>query len=369
MRRAFTLHLLIGLAVILAGCCAPIPMPTPTPTYPPDLGLHLLVEVTGDLTHKRSGWKEYLPLSFGTALDRGDLLKAAPDAEGLIVCADLSLAQVPAGYHGGLSCPQSEPILTRGENLMVGPRRSAVTPSFIPYVLSPRHTFIQTPCPLLSWQPSGTGTVTYTVRVLGSVLDWQTETVATELRYPDSAPPLGPGVPYRLIVTDTDGRSSEEEETTLDLTFALLPSEETTVVQMLVAQVRGLGLSERAIRLLEAEIYATQGLRDDAIALLENLAAGEDAPAIHGRLGDLCLEVGLYTEARSAYEHALAGYRNLGDRAGEAATLVELGLACWGNRGDDTAQDYMEQARAVYQNLGDAEGMSWVERTLSAISR
>jgi len=368
MRCTFALHLLVGLAVILAGCCVPIPMPTPTPTYTPDLGLHLLVEVKGDLTHKRPGWNEYLPLSFGTALDRDDLLKAAPDAEGLVVCADLSLAPVPAGYHGGLPCPQAEPVLTRGENLMVGPRRSAMMLSSIPYVLSPRHTFIQTPHPVLRWRPSGTGTVTYTVRVWGA-LDWQTETAATELRYPDSAPSLRPGVPYQLKVMDAAGRSSEEEGTALDLSFALLPSEETTVVQMLVAQVRELGLSERAIRLLEAEIYATQGLRADAIALLENLAAGEDAPAIHRRLGDLCLEVGLYTEARSAYEHALAGYRNLGDRAGEAATLVGLGLACWGNGGDDTAQDYMEQARAVYQKLGDAEGISWVERTLPAIRR
>jgi hypothetical protein len=327
------------------------------------------VKIAGEISHNRPGWEEYLPLSFGAALDRDDLLRAAPDAHGLIVCADLSLAQVPAGYHGGLPCPQAEPILRRGESLVVGPRRHRPPTTSIPYVLSPRHTFTQTPHPLLRWHPSSTGTVTYTVQVWGGALDWRAETTTTELRYPKDAPPLEPGVPYRLTVADADGHSSDEEQTALDLSFALLPPEEVAALQVLVAQVQGLGLDERATRFVKAQIYAASALRAEAIALLEELAAGEDAPTVHRRLGDLYLEVGLYTEAQEAYECALAGYRALGDRAGEAAALAGLGLARRGNGDDATARERLAQARDLYQALGDAGGMARMERVLAEIWR
>jgi len=155
----------------------------------------------------------------------------------------------------------------------------------------------------------------------------------------------------------------------LDVSFSLLSLEEAETVRSLVAQAQTLGLDERATQLLEAEIYAAHGLRADAIALLEELAAGEDAPAVHRRLGDLYLEIGLYAEAREAYERALEGYRALGDRAGEAAVLTGLGLAYWGNRDDGTARDCLEQARDLDEALGDAEGVERVESTLGEMMR
>jgi len=372
MRRTFALGLLLGLALVLASC-SPLPPSSsataPISTSSPDLGLHLLVEATGNLTHKRLGWEEYLPLSFGAALDRDDLLRAAPDAEGLIVCADLSLAQVPTDYHGGLPCPRAEPVLMRGESLVVGPRRDGLPAFSIPYILSPRHTFIQTPYPLLRWHPSTTGTITYTVRVWGGDLDWRTETTATELHYPDDAPPLAPKTPYYLTVVDAEGRSSEEEQTTLDVSFSLLPTEEVEAVRAMVAQARTLGLDERGTQFLETEIYATHRLRADGITRLEELAAQENAPAIHRRLGDLYLGIGLYTEAQRVYERALAAYRVLGDRAGEAAALAGLGLAHRGDGDDITARDYLEQARDLYQAMVDADGVVHVESVLTEMSK
>lgn len=321
MKRALAVCFLLGLLPLINNCTS---QPTPTHAPPPDLSLHLLVETVGDLRHKPPGSQEYLPLSFGIALDGDDLLRAASDAQGLVVCADLSLASVPPGYHGGLPCPQAVPILKRGKGVMVAPQRGKA-PSFVPYILSPRRTFILTGLPLVRWYPSDAAS--YTVRVWGKDLDWQTESTTTELHYPEDAPPLKPGVSYHLTVTDANGRSSDEEGTALDLSFALLPPEEVAAVQTLIAQAQGLNLNERGTRLLEAEIYAAHGLRADGIALLKELATGEDAPTIHRRLGDLYLEVGLYTEAQEAYEQALIVFRALGDRSGEAASLAGLGLA------------------------------------------
>jgi len=329
--------------------------------------LHLLVEVKGDLIYKRPGWKEYLPLSFGTALNRGDLVQVAIDAEGLVVCTDLSLAQVSSGYHGGLPCPQAEPIMMRGESLMVGPRRGTPPVASIPYVLSPRHTFILTSTPMLRWRLSSTGVVTYTVRVWGGSVDWQMETPATELIYPGDAPSLEPRTPYHLVVVDSGGHSSTEEKTPLDLSFVLLSPGEIETVKALVALARGLRLNGWAIRFVEAEIYASRGLRADAIALLEELARTEDAPAIPRRLGDLYLEVGLYTEARDVYKRALEGYRTLGDKYGEAHVLTGLGLAYRGDRDEATARDYLKQALSVYQAVGDADGGVRAKKVLAEL--
>jgi len=361
IRRTFAPCLLLSLTLLLVHCGPP---PSPTPISTPDLGLHLLVEVTGDLSHKRPGWEAYQPLSFGAALDWRDLLQAASDAEGLIVCADLSLAQVPPGYHGGLPCPRTKPVLERGESLVVGPRRDGLLAFSIPYVLSPRHTFIKTSHPLLRWHPSTTGTITYTVRVWGGDLDWQKKTTTIPLTYPDDAPPLAPRTPYYLTVVDAEGHSSEEEQTALDVSFSLLLPQEVDTIQTLVAQACDLELAERATQLLEAEIYAAHGLRASAITLLEELAAGEDAPTVHRRLGNLYLEMGLYTEAQDAYERALDGYHALGDREGEAHVLAGLGLARRGNGDDATARAHLEQALSVYRGIGDVDDTANVEAIL-----
>ncbi len=359
------LFLALGTLLLLGQCAPSRSTPTPPSTATSDLGAHLLVRVTGDLGYKHPGWKEYLPLSFGLALRRGDLVRVAPDAEGLVVCADLSLAPLPSGYQGGLPCTQARPILTRGESLVVAPQRDMPPAAPVPYILSPRHTFLRDGTPLLRWAP--TGAAGYTVHLWGGEVDWTAQTTAAELRYGADAPPLQPGVAYHLSVTDADGHSSDQEGTALDLSFALLSPEQVAAVEALLAQAQDLELDEQATCLLEAEIYAAHGLRAEAITLLADLTAAKDAPTLHRRLGDLYLEVGLYTEAQAAFEQALSGYRVVGDRAGQAAALAGLGLAQRGNRDEAAARDSFSQARDLYQALGDAEGAGQVEKLLAEL--
>jgi hypothetical protein len=363
---AFVLLMLLAAALL---DCAPRSAATPTPPTGSGAGLamHLLVESSGRLTHKRPGWQEALPLSFGTVLNRDDLLQVDANAAGVVACADLSVASLPPGYYGGLPCPQAEPSLVQQGSFVLGPRRSMAAASAIPYVLSPRHTFVQAERPLLRWHASGT--TVYTVHVWGGAVDWQAQTSATELRYPDDAPPLEPGVSYYLSVTDGNGRSSEQEKTALDMSFVLLPAKEASTVHALVAQAQGLGLSQRAAQLLEAQIYEGHGLRADAIALLEQMAPGQDAPGVYRRLGELYLEVGLYTEAAEAYEVARTGYTALGDVEGEAAAMAGAGLARRGNGDDATAREWLEQARDLYQRLGEGDGLAGVEDVLAQIGQ
>ncbi|MFL7808031.1 MAG: tetratricopeptide repeat protein [Anaerolineae bacterium] len=370
-RRQGLAFILLSSLLVTSIHCAPRRASTSTPTPAPDseagLAMHLLVESSGRLTHKRPGWQEDLPLSFGAILDRDDLLQVGSGAEGLVACADLSVASLPADYYGGLPCPVAEPYLVQKGSFVLGPRRSMAADSSIPYILSPRHTFLQSERPLLRWHPSESGTVVYTVHVWGDSVDWQTETSATELRYPDDAPALRPGVSYHLTVIDSDGHSSEEEKTALDLSFVLLSPDIEAAVQALVTQAQGLGLSQRAAHLLESQIYDGHDLRADAIALLEEMAPSQDAPGVYRRLGNLYLEVGLYTEAAESFDLARSGYTALGDIEGEAAALAGLGLAHRGDGDDATAREWLEQARDLYQRLGEGSGLAGVESVLDQV--
>ena len=361
---------LTALSLALAGCAgAGRAAPTAPPGAGTKLGLHLLVESTGQLTRKRPGWQEALPLSFGAVLDRDDLLEVGPGAEGLVACADLSVSELSPGYHGGLPCPADGALLVREGSFVLGPRRSMAAGASIPYVQSPRHTYLVTAHPVLRWHPSGPDATTYTVRVWGGGIEWEAQTAATELRYPEHAPALQPGVSYSLSVTDSAGRSSEEEKTALDLSFVLLGAQEAAAVEALVAQARGLGLSQRAADLLVSQIYDGHDLRAEAIALLEGMAPRQDAPGLYRRLGELYLEVGLYSEAAGAFELARAGYGALGDLEGEAAALAGMGLAHRGNGDDATARGWLEQARDLYQRLGEGGGLAGVEDVLGQVGK
>jgi hypothetical protein len=365
MRRALILCALL-LAVLVMGKCGPAsPAGTAPASMPGEVGANLLVQVTGSLGYKHPGWKEYLPLTFGTALRRGDLLRAQAGAEGLVVCSDLTLAPLKPGYEGGLPCSDAKPVLKRGESLVVAPQRSAAEVASIPYVVGPRHTFVKDHFPLLEWAGTAQGGGGYHVRLWGSGLEWQADVEATQVRYPDDAPPLQPGVPYRLSVTDGSGQSSDQEGTALDLSFALLAPDQVTAVEALAGQAEKLELDERAERLVQAEIYADQGLRADAIAVLKEIAATESSPPVHQRLGDLYREIGLYAEAQQAYGQALEGFRAAGDRAGEARVLAGLGLALRGEGDAASARDSLTKAGDLYALLGDAEGASQVAQLLA----
>ncbi len=378
-RRRLWLHtwiaLLWGIALISGACASPLPdtTPTPAPTVATaqDLGLHVLIDVQGKVTRTRPGWTQEIPLSLATMLSRSDLLRAATDATGVVVCADLkTVAPIPGGYLGAAPCPQTAPLVTlRGDAVVVRPlRQTPEVLAVIPYVLAPRHSFIIDAHPLLRWHDSSPG-APYSVRVWGDTLNWETTINASELRYPDDAPSLQPGTPYYVVVTDGNGRSSEEEKdaTALDLSFVLMDDAGIADVNSLLAQVNELAVSDVAKALLISEIYHARSLRTDAIAQLEGIAPAVTAPAVHQRLADLYLAVGLYLEAEQAFDDAVNAYRALGDIAGEAFSLAGLGLARRGLLQEEAAIQDLEAAAALYQQLNDLDAYEQTQEQLNSL--
>lgn len=364
MRRALVISLLAAVCLALGQCGRPSTPSGGEGASGTTLGQNLLVQLSGDLSYKRPGWKDYSPLTFGIALVRGDLLEVGDGASGVLVCADLSLAPLSPGYLGGVPCPDKNQVLTRGDSLVLAPQRGANAADSIPLLLQPRHTFVRDATPLIRWAPSSPQGSLYSVRVWGGDLDWQGQTAATELRYPADAPALVPRTTYRVTVTDDAGRDSDAEATALDLGFVLLSPEEAAAVDKLAKQAADLRLDEEAASLVESEILSAHNLRADAISILTRLADTGGAPAVFQRLGGLYLEVGLYAEAKHSFQAALSGFQDLGMQAWQAAALVGLGQAQRGDGDVASARQSLEQAAQLYGDLGDQEGLGRAEQLL-----
>jgi len=337
---------------------SPSPKPTPTP-----VPLNLLVELSGMVEIKRveAGWKDYLPASFGMLVRRGDLLKTDAQARANVFCSSISLESIPSNHEGGIPCrgpievikrKGSEIVPLKGENLYL-----------IPHIISPRRTKLMTASPVLKWNPVS-GATTYTVIVRGDGLEWKTEVAATETVYPPDAPPLLPGKTYKLIVIG--GGYSSEEEKTPDLGFSLLSSKEAEEVRAEEAKIRELALEDVASRFTIGHLYASKELRSEAIAMFESLSAEFEQPAVYRALGDLYLEVRLYSCAQERYAQALELSKGMGDKEGEAAALAGLGLAYYGDRNNSEALKCLQAALAIYEEIGDEE---MTRETLEAIAK
>jgi tetratricopeptide (TPR) repeat protein len=81
-----------------------------------------------------------------------------------------------------------------------------------------------------------------------------------------------------------------------------------------------------------------------------------DRAAAHANLGIVLWRLGRYQEAARELDEALALYRELGDRGGEARALSNLGIVDERQGRYDSAAGYQARALAIYREVGDALG-------------
>ncbi len=98
------------------------------------------------------------------------------------------------------------------------------------------------------------------------------------------------------------------------------------------------------------------------------LSLGEDAGSFYG-LGWAKRATGLPREALAAYEEALRLYRAVGDRAGEAATLNNIGLVYDGLGERARALEFYQQALPIRREVGDRAGEAATRYNLAMIHR
>jgi tetratricopeptide (TPR) repeat protein len=174
---------------------------------------------------------------------------------------------------------------------------------------------------------------------------------STEILYPDSAPQLKPGIDYKLIV-ETGDRSSYEPG--FDLGFSILDPKDSQRVQQEEKQIENLGLPDGPTQFLVAHLYASYGLRAEAIEKLESVSLKFKAAAIAALLGDLYASSGLIRKSEANYLSAVELARNENDEIGSMLAHLALARIYQQELGNAKAAiAHFDSALALANRLGD----------------
>lgn len=258
-----------------------------------EIAMARIIEIKGEVQLMRRTWNEYRPTNIGTDLYRGDLVQPAPGAVAIVYCvADNITERLPNGVPSGIAnlCTPVPPLaddraIYRGEQFP-----ESHDPE-IPYIISPRATLLLDSRPCFRWN-AVPGTQSYSVKLVGPGVYWETQVQTNYLKYPGDQP-LQPGATYQIIVY-SDNEASSLDEDTQGLDFTLLDRTRAIQVRQEIAQLQLQQLPDTAEALALAHLYSKHGLFAEAIATLESLIEnGTQTAAIHRILGELYEQVGL----------------------------------------------------------------------------
>jgi hypothetical protein len=360
---------ILSLCGFLAACGAGAEPPAPIEGVAPETPSasqvlpNLLLEIDGAVELRRTGWAGFLPADFGAVLRPGDLVRVAEGGQAAVFCGDeTTWAQAPStlvgdGQEHGVPCGSGRP--PRPWPDVAALRGAADTETG--HVVQPRNTALLSSQPNLVWESSGAdGEMLSIVSVLSDDGKERPpiESSKGSLAWPDSWPPLEPGATYVLFFGD----EAVDASTTVGRGFWLLDASRAEELRSREVILRRSGLSETAQRLLVAELYRSYGLYAEAIDLLKRLTEATPSPAIWLNLGRIYLETGLPDEASDSCAEALALAERLGDlpSAGEA----HLGIALAAQLQEDatTFDEHLEQARTIFEQVGDEQMLQEIER-------
>ena len=306
-----------------------------------------LINVQGKVELKRKWWLEYQPTTVGAVLCLGDLLRPAKEAKVIVQCADLNQNpwNVPAGVPSGaaMGCrPPEEPIHT-----ITGPITPTRDPLArrIPYIISPNSTWLLNNKPQLRWQ-AVPGATSYTVRVSGAGVKWETEVSTTSVVYTGEPPLKSVEQGYLLTVSADNGESQAKA------TFGLLDENKATRIRAAAERIARQNLADDAKTLALADLYIGQELIAEAMDLLEaSVAKGSKTAAVYYILGDLYAQVELLSQAEGNYLKAFQLARTANDIEGQAAAAARLGEVYKALGSSDKAIAWLKEAQNRYQAL------------------
>ena len=331
---------------------------------------HMIAEPTGKVELIKKGSSTPIPASDNMEVNNGDLLKPAPGVRVRIICDDGNNFPVTAGVTSSVNelCPQPGKKYTNKNGL-----RRTVSEN-IPYIISPRATFLLTDKPILRWNGS-TGANRFRVTVRGRKLNWTAEFDRNrvcqgnicEVVYPGD-PPLQPGVGYKLIIS-TDTNRSSTEDTTFGLGFKLIDEGDAEEVETLAQQIEKQDLSDQTKALFLARRYADYNLIAEAIEILEALPKEKKIFQVYRWLGELYRQTGLILEAEVQYLQAVnlaAGSENLAELA---AAKVGLGEIKYARSQVEESISLLSEAKKIYAQLEDVQRVQELNQRLEEWKR
>ncbi len=316
---------------------------------------HEIIEVRGG-TVKLNG----VIVSVGKKLHFGDTLTVSPGATVKVRCSNTQTKLVPN---------DGKPAAV---NDICGSRKVRGVNFDIPYIISPLDTQILTDKPTLRWNRA-TGANSFTVTLHNGELKWTLEVNrdqvckgnVCELIYPEDKPGLQPGVSYTLVVKANTNHQSTED---ISPGFTTLSKEEAEDVRTIAKQIEAENLPAIEKRIKLADYYADHNLIAEAIETLEGLPKAEKSIAVYLRIGVLYSSIGLTRKAEVAYNEAIELPKVAENTQELAAVKVGLGEVKFDLNNKEEAVRLLEEAKADYEKLGDAQRVKELQERIDKIS-
>jgi hypothetical protein len=323
----------------------------------------VVVHLNGTLEVKRSPSTKAFKAVVGTVLKPGDVLLLSGEAQ--VTCSDLGLHTIPDGVPSPIPCASTATTLYFNNEEI--PTTRAAT-GFVPIVLSPRKTKLQTTRPLLSWKGLP-GVNDYELHVTGDNPSWSKQVTGTTPRlYPADAPSLKPGITYQFWVSQAGSRDRDE---TPGLGFSIATDEERESLKADRAQLSNAGLDPAMKALMDAAILDSCGFHSEAIDDLQQIASTSGLALVHRMLSNSYYSVGLYREALIATQKAFdlyTGGANV-DTAGAAWAKLHSGLlySQLGNKAQ--AATDLKDAKSRFAALGFDDQVTNIQEFLNALNQ
>lgn len=270
-----------------------------------------------------------------------------------VISLSLLILALPPNFHPAISTVVSQVPSENCRRADTGDPRSP-SDAGIPYVISPRRTFILTNKPKLRWN-AVIGAKSYDISLQkGQKTFWQTKVNTNEFLYPGE-PKLEHGTEYLLLVKADNGKSSQEEKLPAR-GFRLLPEAQAQIVKTAIAQLNNQQTSDKIKILQSAFIYSGLELKSEAIEALQALVNSSIKEAwIYRQLGQLYWETGVSLLAETNYQEAAKlaiASQDIPEQAQISTALGDL-YAAIGEEKESIK--WFTQARDSHKTLGNSQ--------------
>jgi len=337
-----------------------------TPGFTQQEGLNFISEIRGNVKIKKISWKNYHQVYGGEFLSSSDKIRLAKGARAKVICDNLRVWNLNSqgDFEVSRGCPSSTRVVLIRPNTKTGRPRAGNDPT-IPYLISPRNTAILARQPTLRWHPV-VGVTSYQVQVLGTGVDWTTKVSQPEVVYSGNQP-LKPGSYYRVIVTASNGASTENKN---NFGFTVLSDADAQRVKTEIAQLQQQALINESKTLALAHLYRSNDLNADAIELLEGLVKkGSSSTAVYQLLGSIYQQVCLTELGRERYLTALKLAKAENNLQGQAIIQASLGEVDITLVQLKQAYQWFQDAQISYRALGDEAKVQEMQQQLDDLRR
>ncbi len=338
----------------------------------------LLLRFQGVVEFKSNNESEYRPVYWFKTFAPEDQLKLAPGAVARVFCGNLTIWEVPDNKESVIKegCPWSGNSNVEIISSLL-PSRGSVDQvshnSKIPYIISPRDTWILDKQPTLKWNAVPDAT-SYQVQLKGPGVNWSQKVFGTNKIVYTGEEPLKPGLPYDLIVEvadagkDVSSRAEKFRDNEFDPSFFLLYEDEAQQVKDKAHKIEQLPLNKEEKAFLLAHLYETKDLKAEAIKSLETLVKdGTQKTAVYQFLGDMYQKLLLDILAKQYYlkAHEIADVSRQMER--QAAVQTSLGTVEYALNNDDAAYQWFNKAKNNYTALGEKKQVDRIEEWIKII--